>query len=76
MSESNNPENPQGPGAVGGAEGVVDPNGDQMEMGRLQAILEARGLPGHIWGALGPRMQSLLGRHPHQTPSKDFNFEK
>ncbi len=40
---------------------------EQMEMGRLQAMLEARGLPSHILGALGPRIGGLLGRgnnHP------------
>lgn len=31
-------------------------------MGRLQALLEARGLPPHLLGALGPRMQHLLHR--------------
>lgn len=31
-------------------------------MGRLQALLESRGLPPHLFGALGPRMQHLLHR--------------
>lgn len=31
-------------------------------MGRLQALLEARGLPPHLFGALGPRMQHFLHR--------------
>lgn len=35
---------------------------DEVEMGRLQAILEARGVPTHLLGALGPRMQTLLHR--------------
>ena len=35
---------------------------DDSEMGRLQALLEARGLPPHIFGALGPRVQHLLHR--------------
>ncbi|XP_074599417.1 E3 ubiquitin-protein ligase ctrip isoform X2 [Brevipalpus obovatus] len=35
---------------------------DESEMGRLQALLEARGLPPHLFGALGPRVQHLLHR--------------
>lgn len=31
-------------------------------MGRLQALLEARGLPPHLFGALGPRMTHILHR--------------
>lgn len=31
-------------------------------MGRLQALLEARGVPPHLFGALGPRMHHLLHR--------------
>ena len=31
-------------------------------MGRLQALLEARGLPSQLFGALGPRMHQLLHR--------------
>ncbi|XP_059479777.1 E3 ubiquitin-protein ligase TRIP12 isoform X2 [Neocloeon triangulifer] len=31
-------------------------------VGRLQALLESRGLPPHLFGALGPRMQHLLHR--------------
>ncbi|ELU17507.1 hypothetical protein CAPTEDRAFT_164474 [Capitella teleta] len=32
------------------------------DVGRLQALLEARGLPSHLFGALGPRMHQLLHR--------------
>lgn len=39
-----------------------DTETDEMEMSRLQAILEARGVPSHLLGALGPRMQTLLHR--------------
>ncbi|KAK9879662.1 hypothetical protein WA026_006724 [Henosepilachna vigintioctopunctata] len=46
--------NPSGPGA--------DSESDDSEVGRLQALLEARGLPPHLFGALGPRMQHLLHR--------------
>ncbi|XP_076344228.1 E3 ubiquitin-protein ligase TRIP12-like isoform X3 [Tachypleus tridentatus] len=41
---------------------VADSESDENEMGRLQALLEARGLPPHLFGALGPRMQHLLHR--------------
>lgn len=39
-----------------------DTEPDEIEMSRLQAILEARGVPPHLLGALGPRMQTLLHR--------------
>ena len=39
-----------------------DSEGDETEMGRLQALLEARGLPPHLFGSLAPRMQQLLNR--------------
>ncbi|XP_008200479.2 E3 ubiquitin-protein ligase TRIP12 isoform X1 [Tribolium castaneum] len=45
---------PSGPGA--------DSESEDSEVGRLQALLEARGLPPHLFGALGPRMQHLLHR--------------
>ncbi|KAI8498816.1 Ubiquitin-protein ligase [Branchiostoma belcheri] len=55
-----------GAGAVGGASALVTSGGesesDDSEMGRLQALLEARGLPPHLFGALGPRMHQLLHR--------------
>ncbi|CAH1991222.1 unnamed protein product [Acanthoscelides obtectus] len=47
---------PSGPG------GGADSESDDSEVGRLQALLEARGLPPHLFGALGPRMQHLLHR--------------
>lgn len=37
-------------------------------MGRLQQMLEARGLPSHILGALGPRIGGLLNRAPGPGP--------
>uniref|UniRef100_T1IVF8 E3 ubiquitin-protein ligase n=1 Tax=Strigamia maritima TaxID=126957 RepID=T1IVF8_STRMM len=52
-------------GSTGGASAMVtsgDSESDDNEMGRLQALLEARGLPPHLFGALGPRMQHLLHR--------------
>ncbi|XP_066267756.1 E3 ubiquitin-protein ligase TRIP12-like isoform X2 [Branchiostoma lanceolatum] len=55
-----------GAGAVGGASALATSGGesesDDSEMGRLQALLEARGLPPHLFGALGPRMHQLLHR--------------
>lgn len=50
----NNTGGPSGPNA--------DSESDDSEVGRLQALLEARGLPPHLFGALGPRMQHLLHR--------------
>lgn len=41
---------------------AVDSESDDGEVGRLQALLEARGLPPHVFGALGSRMQHLLNR--------------
>jgi E3 ubiquitin-protein ligase TRIP12 len=35
---------------------------DEGDMGRLQALLESRGLPPHLFGSLAPRMQQLLHR--------------
>lgn len=49
-----------GPSSLTGT--AVDSEGDDSEVGRLQALLEARGLPPHLLGALGPRMQHLLHR--------------
>ncbi|XP_059173399.1 E3 ubiquitin-protein ligase TRIP12-like [Physella acuta] len=47
-------------GAVGGT--GPDNESDESDMNRLQALLEARGLPSHLFGALGPRMHQLLHR--------------
>jgi len=33
---------------------------DDVEFGRLQAMLEARGIPPHLAGVIGPRMQHLI----------------
>lgn len=49
-------------GATGGAPPHPDSESDDSEVGRLQALLEARGLPPHLFGALGPRMHHLLHR--------------
>ncbi|XP_014232904.2 E3 ubiquitin-protein ligase TRIP12 isoform X2 [Trichogramma pretiosum] len=48
--------------ATAAAATTGDSESDEGEVGRLQALLEARGLPPHVFGALGPRMQHLLNR--------------
>ncbi|KAF0286822.1 E3 ubiquitin-protein ligase TRIP12 [Amphibalanus amphitrite] len=48
-----------GAAALLGAGAAAEEDGD---MGRLQALLEARGIPSHLIGALGPRMQQMLHR--------------
>ncbi|XP_030622812.1 E3 ubiquitin-protein ligase TRIP12 isoform X2 [Chanos chanos] len=61
-------ETPQGASAsssVAGAVGMTtsgESESDDSEMGRLQALLEARGLPPHLFGPLGPRMSQLFHR--------------
>ncbi|XP_030915914.1 E3 ubiquitin-protein ligase TRIP12 isoform X1 [Geospiza fortis] len=61
-------EPPQGAAAsssVAGAIGMTtsgESESDDSEMGRLQALLEARGLPPHLFGPLGPRMSQLFHR--------------
>ncbi|NXT75160.1 TRIPC ligase, partial [Zapornia atra] len=61
-------ETPQGAAAsssVSGAVGMTtsgESESDDSEMGRLQALLEARGLPPHLFGPLGPRMSQLFHR--------------
>lgn len=64
---SDEPPSPQeaaqaGPTSGGPSGPGVDSESDDSEVGRLQALLEARGLPPHLFGALGPRMQHLLHR--------------
>ncbi|XP_070537941.1 E3 ubiquitin-protein ligase TRIP12-like isoform X2 [Ptychodera flava] len=49
-------------GGASAMAGLGDTDSDESEMGRLQALLEARGLPPHLFGALGPRMHQLLNR--------------
>nr|AFR24284.1 thyrioid hormone receptor interactor 12 [Capra hircus] len=61
-------ETPQGAAAsssVAGAVGMTtsgESESDDSEMGRLQALSEARGLPPHLFGPLGPRMSQLFHR--------------
>lgn len=64
--------NPDGPSVVavtslagsGGSSTCQDGDSslglEEGEMSRLQALLEARGLPAHLFGSLGPRMHLLL----------------
>ncbi|XP_054270901.1 E3 ubiquitin-protein ligase TRIP12 [Macrosteles quadrilineatus] len=56
-------------GVSGPSSGERDSESDDSEVGRLQALLEARGLPPHLLGALGPRMQHLLHRSMGQGSS-------
>ncbi|XP_067615858.1 E3 ubiquitin-protein ligase TRIP12 isoform X2 [Eurosta solidaginis] len=51
-----------GAGASTAATSHADSESDDSEVGRLQALLEARGLPPHLFGALGPRMTHILHR--------------
>ncbi|CAD6991775.1 unnamed protein product [Ceratitis capitata] len=51
-----------GTGATGAPTSHADSESDDSEVGRLQALLEARGLPPHLFGALGPRMTHILHR--------------
>lgn len=48
--------------AAASAAAAADSESDDSEVGRLQALLEARGLPPHLFGALGPRMTHILHR--------------
>lgn len=56
--------------AAGGTASVGESSSDDSEVGRLQALLEARGLPPHLLGALGPRMQNLIHRSMGATTCK------
>ncbi|XP_053601004.1 E3 ubiquitin-protein ligase TRIP12 isoform X2 [Plodia interpunctella] len=47
---------------AGSSAQAEESSSEEGEVGRLQALLEARGLPPHLLGALGPRMQHLLHR--------------
>ncbi|XP_021365731.1 E3 ubiquitin-protein ligase TRIP12-like isoform X1 [Mizuhopecten yessoensis] len=62
----NTEEGAQPPAAAsssGGATAVTsESESEEADMGRLQALLEARGLPSQLFGALGPRMHQLLHR--------------
>ncbi|XP_031638245.1 E3 ubiquitin-protein ligase TRIP12 isoform X2 [Contarinia nasturtii] len=45
------------------APSAMDPEAaDDPDVGRLQALLEARGIPPHVFGSLAPRMHHLLHR--------------
>ncbi|XP_036174706.1 E3 ubiquitin-protein ligase TRIP12 isoform X5 [Myotis myotis] len=55
-------ETPQGAAGAVGMTTSGESESDDSEMGRLQALLEARGLPPHLFGPLGPRMSQLFHR--------------
>lgn len=58
---------------AGGAAAAADSESDDSEVGRLQALLEARGLPPHLFGALGPRMTHILHRTIGNSSSSKAN---
>lgn len=47
---------------------------EEGEVGRLQALLESRGLPPHLFGALAPRMHHLFNRSMGAA-STSMNFK-
>ncbi len=59
---------PSNPSSGAGAN--ADSESDDSDVGRLQALLESRGLPPHLFGALGPRMQHLLQKSMGNSTSK------
>ncbi|KAH8418457.1 hypothetical protein KR009_004362 [Drosophila setifemur] len=65
--------NSQHGGAAGGGAAAADSESDDSEVGRLQALLEARGLPPHLFGALGPRMTHILHRTIGNSSSSKAN---
>jgi E3 ubiquitin-protein ligase TRIP12 len=46
--------------SAAGASSMFPDDLDENDMGRLQAMLEARGFPPHLAGVLGPRMHHLI----------------
>jgi E3 ubiquitin-protein ligase TRIP12 len=65
---------PSGLSGAGGTAAAADSESDDGEVGRLQALLEARGLPPHVFGALGSRMQHLLNRSMGASSGKSYLF--
>ncbi|XP_052218873.1 E3 ubiquitin-protein ligase TRIP12-like isoform X2 [Dreissena polymorpha] len=58
---------------AGGATAMMsESESEEADMGRLQALLEARGLPSQLFGALGPRMHQLL----HRTMGSNSSMNK
>ncbi|XP_017119604.1 E3 ubiquitin-protein ligase TRIP12 isoform X6 [Drosophila elegans] len=62
-----------GSGGAAAAAAGADSESDDSEVGRLQALLEARGLPPHLFGALGPRMTHILHRTIGNSSSSKAN---
>lgn len=66
-------------GAAGGASSSANnlasslDTTDDSEMSRLQALLEAKGLPPHLFGSLGPRVQHLLHRSMGSSSNSKAN---
>ena len=61
-STSGSSSNPSGASGNAGSNDAftVSDEMDDHDMGRLQAMLEARGFPPHLAGVLGPRMHHLI----------------
>ena len=61
-SSSSNPSGASGGPTNAGSNDAftVSDEMDDHDMGRLQAMLEARGFPPHLAGVLGPRMHHLI----------------
>lgn len=57
LAESSKPE-----GATAAVSSNNDSESDDPDVSRLQALLEARGLPPRLFSNLGPRMQQVLHR--------------
>ncbi|OQV21334.1 E3 ubiquitin-protein ligase TRIP12 [Hypsibius exemplaris] len=50
--------------------------GDEFDVNRLQALLEARGLPSSLFSNLGPRFQQMLGRIGSQAGGSTQCYNK
>ncbi|XP_052815932.1 E3 ubiquitin-protein ligase TRIP12-like isoform X2 [Mya arenaria] len=75
-SKTSQEENTQSTGVGSGAGGATammsESETEEADVGRLQALLEARGLPSQLFGALGPRMHQLL----HRTMGSNSSMNK
>ncbi|KAL4220729.1 Ubiquitin-protein ligase [Mactra antiquata] len=70
--EDNTQSSSLAPNSGGATAMTSESESDEADMGRLQALLEARGLPSQLFGALGPRMHQLL----HRTMGSNSSMNK
>lgn len=70
-SSSDSMDGSSGIGSSAGGGGAAASNSGTGSGGRLTTLLDARNLPMHIFGALGPRMQTLFNRCP-SSHGKNF----